>query len=228
MTEDGDRSGGAPRAPRPADAQRAEGAPGTVQPHHSDWLAQSGAPLTPAAAPVPPATPVPPAAPAPAPAAAAPRAQIPLYSRPARPADDTLFDETLAHDPLADGPLADELPEDAEPDEAPAPRLSLAERLKRTPPALVILTLAAIGSTGFLVYELARRTAPIAVLSSAAFVTGLCYVAITVVCAIATYKSGSDGRTLRAFLLAFIGGMAAIIAAASFAGGLVLVLALGF
>jgi len=141
----------------------------------------------------------------------------------ARFADDALVDETLA-----DETLADEQPEDAEPVEAPRPRLSLAERLKRTPPALVILAIAAIGSTGFLVYELASRTAPIAVLSSAAFVTGLCYVAITVVCAVATYRSSSDGRTWRALLLAFIGGTAAIIAAMSFAGGLVLVLALGF
>ena len=58
--------------------------------------------------------------------------------------------------------------------------------------------------------------------------TGLCYVAITVVCAVATYRSSSDGRTWWALLLAFIGGTAAIIAAMSFAGGLVLVLTLGF
>jgi hypothetical protein len=139
-----------------------------------------------------------------------------------------LYDETRPDDAVADEPLADEQPEDAEPDEAPQPRLSLAERLRRTPPALVILAVAAFGSTGFLFYELASRTAPIAVLSSAAFVTGLCYVAITVVCAVATYRSTSDGRTWWALLLAFVGGTAAIIAAMSFAGGLVLVLTLGF
>lgn len=182
------------------------------------------APVAPAApvAPVVPAAP-PLAAPLAAAAPATPIAPPSPYARPARPADETLVDDSLAD---ADA-FADEEPEDAEPDED-QPKLSLAERIKRTPPALVILTLAAIGSTGFLGYELERRTAPIAVLSSGAFVAGLCYVAISIVCGVATYRAGSDGRTLRAFVLAFIGGTAAIIAFASFAGGLVLVLALGF
>jgi hypothetical protein len=181
--------------------------PSAGQPEPSDWLAPPAPapPVAPAAAPL--APPAPPTTPTPTPFAPA-----------ARSPDDALADE----------PLANEQPEDAEPDEAPRPRLSLAERLRRTPPALVILALAAFGSTGFLFYELASRTAPIAVLSSAAFVTGLCYVAITVVCAVATYRSSSDGRTWLALVLAFIGGTAAIIAAMSFAGGLVLVLTLGF
>ena len=125
-------------------------------------------------------------------------------------------------------PLAEEPPEDDEPDIATTPPLSLLERVRRIPPAAVFLTVAAVGSTGFLAYELGTRTAPIAVLSSAALVTGIWYVAITVACAIATYRATTDGRTGLAFLLAFIGGTAAIIAAMSFAGGLLLVLALGF
>lgn len=210
MTGDGVRAGGSPRVPRPGEAEEFDAGP-VAAPSAAPGAAPGAAPSAGQPAPddwlAPPAPPAPPT-----PAAAA-----------ARFADDALVDETLA-----DEPLADEQPEDAEPVEAPRPRLSLVERLKRTPPALVILAIAAIGSTGFLVYELASRTAPIAVLSSAAFVTGLCYVAITVVCAVATYRSSSDGRTWRALLLAFIGGTAAIIAAMSFAGGLVLVLALGF
>ena len=118
--------------------------------------------------------------------------------------------------------------EDEEPEKAVRPRLSLSERLKRTPPALVILTIAAVGSWGFLAWQLASRTAPISVLTSSAVVTGLVYVAVTIVCTVATYRAGSEGRTGRAFLLAFIGGIAAIVAALSFASALVLFLALGF
>ena len=118
--------------------------------------------------------------------------------------------------------------EDEEPERAERPKLPLSERLKRTPPAVVILTIAAVGSSGFLVWQLASRTAPISVLTSSAVVTGLVYVAVTIVCTFATYRAGSEGRTGRAFLLAFIGGISAIVAALSFAGGLVLFLALGF
>jgi hypothetical protein len=57
---------------------------------------------------------------------------------------------------------------------------------------------------------------------------GFCYIAISIVCAVATYRAASEGRSRRAFLLAFIGGTAAIVAASAFAGGLLLVLALGF
>jgi hypothetical protein len=122
----------------------------------------------------------------------------------------------------------EELSEDEELEEAERPKLPLSERLKRTPPALAILTIAAIGSWGFLVLQLVSRTAPISVLTSSAVVTGLVYVAVTIVCGIATYRAASEGRTRLAFLLAFIGGTAAIVAAVSFAGALVLFLALGF
>ena len=118
--------------------------------------------------------------------------------------------------------------EDEEPERAERPKLPLSERLKRTPPALVILTIAAVGSWGFLAWQLASRTAPISLLTASAVVTGLVYVAVTIVCTIATCRAGYEGRTGRAFLLAFIGGISAIVAALSFAGALVLFLALGF
>jgi hypothetical protein len=119
----------------------------------------------------------------------------------------------------------DELEDEDEPE---ARKLPLAERLKHTPPALVILALATVGSTGFLFFELASHTAPIQVLTSVSIVTGLVYVVDMVVCAISSYRSANDGRTRRAYLLAFLGGSAAIIAALSFAGALILFLALGF
>ena len=159
--------------------------------------------------------------------------EIPVAQLPSEAAGQAADDEEIPVDQLpgeAAGQAADdEGPfEDEEPERAERPKLPLSERLKRTPPAVVILTIAAVGSSGFLVWQLASRTAPISVLTSSAVVTGLVYVAVTIVCTIATYQAGYEGRTGRAFLLAFIGGISAIIAALSFAGGLVLFLALGF
>jgi hypothetical protein len=209
MTENGVRSGGSPRAPRPDDFQEPDAPPSAAHTPPDDWLAPE--PL----------------------AEAAPLADDWLAPEPAAPLPE---DEPLAEDaPLADDALDEGEPlagadalEDDELEAAEPPRLPLSERLRRTPPALVILALAAIGSSGFLAFELASRTAPIAVLSSASVVAGLCYVAISTVCSIATYRAATDGRTRQAFLLALIGGGAAIVAAAAFAGALVLVLALGF
>jgi hypothetical protein len=148
--------------------------------------------------------------------------EIPVDELPDDAADDEADEE-------AGDEAGDEEPfEDEEPERAERPKLSLSERLKRTPPAVVILTIAAVGSSGFLAWQLASRTAPISVLTSSAVVSGLVYVAVTIVCTIATYRAGYEGRTGRAFLLAFIGGISAIVAALSFAGGLVLFLALGF
>jgi len=146
---------------------------------------------------------------------------------------DAAVHDVAVHDAADDELLVEEADdeepfEDEEPEKAVRPKLSLSERLKRTPPALVILTIAAVGSWGFLAWQLASRTAPISVLTSSAVVTGLVYVAVTIVCTFATYRAGSEGRTGRAFLLAFIGGIAAIVAALSFASALVLFLALGF
>jgi hypothetical protein len=171
--------------------------------------------VPPVVVPLPVASPVvAPLAVAPTPVAPPPP-QAPIAQEP--PEDESLADDSLGDDLLDD-----------EPEESTRPKPSLSERLKRTSPALVILTLAAVGSSGFLAYELSTRVAPIAVLSSAAMVTGICYLLISIVCAVTTYRAASDGRTRLAFLLAFIGGIAAIVAAMSFAGGLLLVLALGF
>jgi hypothetical protein len=192
-----------------------------------------GPSATQAAAPAVPAPPVsiaPPATPPPA-ATPVPYARPAPTARPSPYPDDayagqTVEDEEFVDDTFEDDSFADDEPEAASP-EAAVPKMPLSERLKRTPPALVILTLAAIGSTGFLFLELASRTAPISVLSSASVVTGMVYLIVTVVSGVYTYRAGLEGRTRLAFLLAFIGGTAAIIAAVSFAGALLLVLALG-
>jgi hypothetical protein len=108
------------------------------------------------------------------------------------------------------------------------PELTLAQRLKRTPPALVILGLGAIGSAVFMAYEVASHTAPISVLTSAGVATGLIYGAVAIVAGMASYRAAEQGRAARSYLLAFAGGSAAIVACGSFAGALILFLALGF
>jgi hypothetical protein len=181
-----------------------------------DWLA-------------PPAPPAPKVAPVAAVAA-------PIAPVAAPPLHDTLIDEPLL-DPdaaddaeLDDAELDDAELTDAEIEEAesPEPAIPWSERLKRTPPALVILTLAAVLSTGFELYELSTRTAPISILTSAAVVMGLVYVIVAVVATVATYRAATDGRAVRSYVLALVGGISALVAAGSFAGALILFLALGF
>jgi hypothetical protein len=191
----------------------------------------SAAPVAPLALPVVPAAPVAPVVPPLPRSPYAPPLRSP-YAPPSYADELPEADAAEADAAELDGPDDDERYDDIAANSgavaARRPKVSVADRIKHTPPALVILTLAAIGSTGFLGFELSTRTAPIAVLSSASVVTGLCYVIVAGVCAFFTYRAGSEGLTRRAFVLAFIGGMAAIIAAMSFAGALVLVLALGF
>ena len=111
---------------------------------------------------------------------------------------------------------------------APEPAVPLSERLRRIPPGIAILTLAAILSLGFLLFQIASRTASVQLLTSAGLVCGMVYVAVAMACTAATWRLGHEGRFWAAMLVAFIGGSAAFVAAGSFAGALVLFLALGF
>jgi hypothetical protein len=108
------------------------------------------------------------------------------------------------------------------------PSLTLAQRLKRIPPALVILGLGAIGSAVFMAVEVASHTAPVPVLTSAGVATGLIYVAVAIVAGVASYNAAREGRAARSYVLALVGGSAAIVACGSFAGALILFLAVGF
>jgi hypothetical protein len=118
---------------------------------------------------------------------------------------------------------------DEEQDDLPEPApLTFAERLRRIPPSLVILSLAAVLSVGFLIAQIASRVAPVPVLLSSGVVTGLVYVMVAVVAAMACWRAGHEGRVWTAILLAIVGGVAAIVASLSFAGALVLFLVLGF
>jgi hypothetical protein len=108
------------------------------------------------------------------------------------------------------------------------PAIPLKERLRRIPPGVAVLTLAAVLSLAFLLFEIASRTASVQILTSAGLVCGIVYVAVAIACSAATWRLGHEERLWTALLVAFIGGCAAFVAAGSFAGALVLFLALGF
>jgi hypothetical protein len=108
------------------------------------------------------------------------------------------------------------------------PAVPLTERLRRIPPGVAILTIAAVLSLAFLLFEIASRTASVQVLTSAGLVCGIVYVAVVMACAVATWRLGSEDRLWPALLMAFIGGSAAFVAAGCFGGALGLFLTLGF
>ena len=121
------------------------------------------------------------------------------------------------YDAEADEDLADEE------DELP---LSFVERLRRLSPAAVILTLGSIGSLAFLFLSVTSHTTPVAMLLSAAVVTGLVFGADAVIASAVTWRAGRSGETGRAFLAAIVGGVASMISLGAFAGTLVLILVL--
>ena len=105
--------------------------------------------------------------------------------------------------------------------------LTLADRLRRLSPALVLLSIGSIGSLVFLAFAMTSHTTPVPVLLSSAVVTGLAFTVDAVVASFMTWHSGQDGEARKALLLAVVGGMSAVIAAGAFAGTLILVLLLG-
>jgi hypothetical protein len=108
------------------------------------------------------------------------------------------------------------------------PPVPLKDRLRRIPPGVAVLTVAAVLSLGFLLFEIGSRTASVQLLTSAGLVCGIVYVAVTVACFSATVRLGVAGRLWPALAVAFVGGSAAFVAAGAFAGALLLFLALGF
>jgi hypothetical protein len=89
----------------------------------------------------------------------------------------------------------------------------------------VLITVALIGSVAYLVYALTVRDASqIPLLASGAVVLGIVFAAIAIVGARATWRSSVQGRDARAFGHAIVGGLAALAAAASLAGAVILFL----
>jgi hypothetical protein len=104
--------------------------------------------------------------------------------------------------------------------------LTLADRLRRLSPALVLLSIGSIGSLVFLAFAMTSHTTPVPVLLSSAVVTGLAFAVDAVVASFMTWHAGQDGEARKALLLAVVGGTSAVIAAGAFAGTLILVLLL--
>lgn len=162
--------------------------------------------------PVAPAAPTTPAQPAqggpanPAPPAVPPAPALPVAA-PARPA------------PAA----PDDDDEEDEEDEVPP---TLAERLRRLSPAPVILAIGSLGSLVFLFLSVTSHTTPVAVLLSAAVVTGLIFGADAVIASVITWRASQNGETGMAFLGALVGGVSSLICFGALAGTLVLILVL--
>lgn len=163
-------------------------------------------PVAPAAAAAPaPATPTAPVAVAVAPTAAAPVGP-PEAPAPAAASDADAYDDVD--------------------DDTAASSRTLADRLRRLSPALVILTAGSIGSLLFMARAVTSHSTPVAVLMSVGVVTGLIFGADSVISSIATYRASKNGEGGRAVLLALVGGVSAVICAGAFAGTAVMVLVL--
>ncbi len=100
------------------------------------------------------------------------------------------------------------------------------ERLRRLPPAPVILTLGSLGSLAFLLLAVTSHTTPLAVLLSAAVVTGMIFGLDAVIASVVTWRASQAGEVGRAFLAAAAGGLASLVSFGAFAGTLIMILVL--
>ena len=92
-------------------------------------------------------------------------------------------------------------------------------------PGIVFLAIAVIGSVAFALYAVTVRDASqIPLLAAGAAALGIAFVALAVYTLRAVWLAGVDGRTGKALLLAFGGGVAAIIGAGCLAAAIILVL----
>lgn len=100
-------------------------------------------------------------------------------------------------------------------------RVSRARQLRS--PTGIILTIAVVGSIGFLIYALTLRDmSQVPLLSAGCGVLGIVFAALTVAGGVATYQAGRDGRSGRALGLAVLSGIAALISSGSFAAAVIL------
>jgi hypothetical protein len=92
-------------------------------------------------------------------------------------------------------------------------------------PGIVFLAIAVIGSVAFALYAVTVRDASqIPLLAAGAAALGIAFVALAVYTLRAVWLAGVDGRTGKAMLLAFGGGIAAIIGAGCLAAAIILFL----
>jgi hypothetical protein len=100
-------------------------------------------------------------------------------------------------------------------EEAPA-RQSFTARLRRLPPFVVLFSAASFVAVAFLGLSLLSRNIDFHVLTAAAIVAGLVFVADTAAFGRIAYLAGEEGRSGRALILALAGGAAAVMAGLSF------------
>lgn len=94
---------------------------------------------------------------------------------------------------------------------------------RRLSPGLVFLVIAVIGSGLYMAYAVnVRDASQIPLLASGTVVLGLTFLALAAYSLRATWRAGQEGRGGRALLIALIGGGAAMAAAGSIAGAIIL------
>jgi hypothetical protein len=97
----------------------------------------------------------------------------------------------------------------------------------RVTPTRVALAIALVGSLAYLAFAITVRDASqIPMLSSGAAVLGFVFAALAALGVMGTWRAGVDGLSRRAFVLATLSGVAAMIAAGCFAAAIVLGLVL--
>ncbi len=95
----------------------------------------------------------------------------------------------------------------------------------RLTPTRVMLAIALLGSLAFVAYGVVVRDETQVPMLSAGFgVLGIVFSALALGGALATYGAARDGRGGRAFSMALLGGIAALVAAGCFATAVVLAL----
>ncbi len=108
-------------------------------------------------------------------------------------------------------------------EEAPV-RPSLGARLRRLPPFVVLFSAASFVAVAFLGISLLGNNLDFHVLTAAAVVSGLVFVADTAAFGRIAYLAGADGRSGRALILALAGGAAAVMAGLSLGWAAVMLL----
>ncbi len=155
----------------------------------------------------------PPAPPAPPPASMPAAPSAPTTAAPSVPVADV---------PVAGAPHEEEVDSEDE----PALPVTIAARLRRLSPALVILAIGSIGSLVFLAFAVTSHTTPVPVLLSSAVVTGLAFAVDSAVASFSAWSAAKDGESGRALLLAVVGGITAVITSMALAGTVILILLL--
>ncbi len=111
----------------------------------------------------------------------------------------------------------------AEPPEPPPAR----RRGSRLTPVRVVLTIALVAAALVVAYGLVARDATqIPVLTAGVFLLGLVFILLALAGAWAAYSRARDGESARALGYALLGGLAALLAAGSFASATILTLTL--